>query len=72
MVLAVLVTILVGILIYYKVAGSMGIPSAGAAAATAVNNTANSVFTLAPIIGIVMIAGIILGIVMRFGRGDMV
>ena len=66
---AVLITVLISILIYWKIAGSMGIPSGGSTAATAVNNTATSVFTLAPIIGIVMIAGIILAIVTRFGQG---
>jgi hypothetical protein len=34
------------------------------------NNTANGVFTLAPIIAYVIIAGIILGIIMRFGVGS--
>ena len=69
-VVAVLVTILVGILVYYKIAGSMGITGTAAIAAAAnVNTTANTVFTLSPIIGIVMIAGIILAIVTRFGQG---
>ena len=70
-VIAVLVSIIIGILIYYKIAGSInGLPSAGVAAALNVNNTANTVFTLAPIVGIVMIAGIILAIVTNFGRGS--
>ena len=71
-VVAVLVSIIVGILIYYKIAGSItGLPDATAVAAAAnVNTTANTVFTLAPIVGIVMIAGIILAIVTNFGRGS--
>ena len=69
-VVAVLVTILVGILVYYKIAGSMGLTGTQAVAAgAAVNTTASTVFTLSPIIGIVMIASIILMIVTRFGSG---
>lgn len=51
-VLSVLVIILVGLLVYYKVAGSLGganLPAAGVTAAANVNNTANTVFSLAPI-----------------------
>ena len=70
-VIAVLVSIIVGILVYYKIAGSInGLPAAGVTAAANVNTTANTVFTLAPIVGIVMIAGIILAIVTNFGRGQ--
>lgn len=70
-VIAVLVSIIVGILIYYKIAGGItGLPAAGVTAAAQVNTTANTVFTLAPIVGIVMIAGIILAIVTNFGRGS--
>ena len=68
-VLSVLVMIIVGLLVYYKVAGSInGLPAAGVTAAAGVNTTANTVFTLAPIIAIVLIAGIILGVVMGFGK----
>lgn len=70
-VIAVLVSIVVGILVYYKIAGSInGLPAAGVTAAANVNTTANTVFTLAPIVGIVMIAGIVLAVVMGFGRGS--
>jgi hypothetical protein len=70
-VVAVLVSIVVGILVYYKIVGSMGNTNAGAIVAMAnVNTTANTVFTLSPIVGIVMIAGIILAIVTNFGRGS--
>ena len=69
-VVAVLVTILVGVLVYYKIAGNMGITGTQAVAAAAqVNTTASTVFTLAPIIGIVMIASIVLMIVTNFGTG---
>jgi len=70
-VVSVLVTIIVGILVYYKVVGSIsGIGTAGFTALGNINTTANTVFTLAPIVGIVMIAGIILAVVMNFGRGN--
>ena len=69
-IIAVLVSIIIGILVYYKIAGSItGLPPAGVTAAAAVNTTANTSFTLMPIVAIVMIAGIILGIVTNFGRG---
>ena len=68
-VIAILVSIIVGILVYYKIAGSInGLPAAGVTAAANVNTTANTVFTLAPIVAIVTIAGIILAVVMGFGR----
>ena len=68
-VIAILVSIIVGILVYYKIAGSInGLPGAGVTAAANVNTTANTIFTLMPIVGIVTIAGIILAVVMGFGR----
>ena len=70
-VIAVLVSIVVGLLVYYKIAGSInGLPAAGVTAAANVNTTANTVFTLAPIVAIVMIAGIILAVVMGFGKSS--
>lgn len=52
-----------------KIAGSInGLPAAGVTAAANVNTTANTIFTLMPIVGIVTIAGIILAVVMGFGR----
>lgn len=70
-VIAVLVSIIVGLMIYYKIAGSInGLPAAGVTAASNVNSTANTVFTLAPIVAIVMIAGVILAVVTGFGRGS--
>lgn len=44
----------------------------GAYVKNTANPTSSTVFTLAPIIAIVMIAGIILGIVTVFGRGNKV
>lgn len=68
-IIALLVSIVVGLMIYYKIAGSLkDLPTAGVTAAAGVNTTANTVFTLAPIVGIVMIASLILAVVMGFGR----
>jgi uncharacterized membrane protein YjgN (DUF898 family) len=70
-VIAILVSIVIGILVYYQIAGSIqGMPAAGVTAAANVNTTANTVFTLAPIIAIVLIASIILGVVSNFGRAQ--
>jgi len=70
-VVAVLVTIIVGVLVYYKIVGSIsGIGTAGFTALGQVNTSATTVFTLAPIIGIVMIAGIVLAVVMGFGKAQ--
>jgi len=69
-VVAVLVTIIVGLVVYYKIAGSInGLPSAGVTAAANVNTTANSVFTLAPITALVLIASIIIGAILMFAGG---
>ena len=73
-VIAGLVAIVIGVLIWFKVdaamvsAGYSSLPSGGKAAWNSTNTTANTVWTLMPIIAIVVIAGIILAIVMNFGR----
>ena len=71
---AVLISILIVIVIYWKmslsVSDGMGVSVVAHRAMNATNSTATSVFTLAPIIGIVMIAGIILMIVTRFGQNQ--
>ena len=49
-VISVLVTVVIGLIVYYKIAASInGLPAAGVTAAANVNTTANTVFTLAPI-----------------------
>ena len=69
-VVAVLVVCVVGLVVYYKIAGSInGLPAAGVTAAANVNTTANSVFTLAPITALVLIAGIIIGAIVMFAGG---
>lgn len=72
--IALLVAIIVGVLVYYSVVGGLGIDyqTYGSDANAALNNTnatASTVFTLLPIVAIVMIAGIILAVVARFGGG---
>lgn len=75
-IVAIMLTIMVCIMIYWKLSTplseALGTGAVGVAAHKLTNNTnttANSIFTLAPIVGIVLIAGVILGIVMRFGAG---
>lgn len=68
-IIAILVLVIVGMIVYYKVAGSVnGLPASGVLAAASVNSTADTIFSLAPIIAIVMVAGMILLVVMGFGR----
>ena len=74
-VVALMVSIVVGLLIWYKInAGVVGVGGANGVAARALfntsNTTSNTIWTLMPIVGIVMIAGIILAIVTNFGRGS--
>jgi hypothetical protein len=69
-VVSVLVVCVIGLVVYYKIAGSInGLPAAGVTAASNVNTTANSVFTLAPITALVLIAGIIIGAIIMFAGG---
>jgi len=78
-VIATLIAIVVGVMIWYKLnaavfAASGSTPGHGAtytamnATWLAVNTTANTVWTLFPIVCIVLIAGVVLAIVMGFGR----
>ena len=80
-VVALLVSIAVGVLVWYKLSPSL-ISSMGYSASSStalnttktvfgnVNTTANTIWTLFPIVGVVLIAGIILAIVTNFGRGS--
>ncbi|GAG55177.1 unnamed protein product [marine sediment metagenome] len=73
--IALLVAIIIGVLVYYSVVGGLALSSTayGSAATDALNNTnatASTVFTLLPIVAIVMIAGIILAVVGGFGRSS--
>ena len=70
---AFLVAIIIGILVFYSVndnlSYSMWMGSGHAAAWNNTNTTASTVWTLLPIIGIVVIAGIILAVIIGFGGG---
>lgn len=69
-----LVAIIIGVLVWYKINTALyasttrTLPTGANASWLAVNTTANTVWTLFPIVCIVMIAGVILAIVMGFGR----
>ena len=72
--LTLLVAILIGVLVFYKINSSL---TSGAGTSVAIrslfnntNTTAQTVFTLMPIVAIVLIAGIILAVVMGFGRSQ--
>jgi len=72
--IALLVAIIIGVLVYYSVVGGLGIDTQtyNANATAQLNNTnstASTVFTLLPIVAIVLIASIILFVVTRFGAG---
>lgn len=76
--IALLVAIIVGVLVFYQLNSSLEFtnnrPSntvdiAQRATWNNTNATASTVFTLLPIVAIVMIAGIILAVVTRFGTG---
>ena len=65
-----LVIIVIGLLVYWQISEAIDITNAdGRTAWGNVNTTANTVFTLAPIIAIVLIASIILAAVSGFGAG---
>ena len=69
-VIAVLVVIVIGILVFWSVSDSIDISSSsGQTVHSDVNSTAETIFGLAPIIAIVLIASIILGVVTGFGSG---
>lgn len=80
-VVAGLISIAVGVLIWYKVSSSLfyswlGVGTGAHATLnttvlpimSAINSTANTSWTLFPIVAIIVISGIILAIVMGFGR----
>lgn len=75
-VIAGLIAIIIGVLVWYKidaalisaVGGMTTLPAGARAAWNTTNTTANTVWTLFPIVAIVVVAGVILAIVMGFGR----
>lgn len=81
LVVGTIIAIAIGILIYFKLSSSLFYSWMGVGTGahdslntsvlpvySAINSSANSVWTLMPIICIVLIAGLILAIVMGFGR----
>jgi hypothetical protein len=82
-VVATLVAIIIGVMVWYNINknifSNFGFPAVHTTATTSqnatqvvlanVNTTANTIWTLFPIVAIVIIAGIILAIVTNFGRG---
>jgi hypothetical protein len=75
MVVALMVAIAIGVLIFYKL--NQAVVTAGGTSDAigdifnSTNSTALTVWTLLPIVGIVVIAGVVLAIVMGFGRSQM-
>jgi len=68
---ALLITIIVGILVYWQLSGSITLTSdAGNTSRDGVNTMASTVFALLPIIALVVVASIILGVVVGFGGGN--
>ena len=68
---ALLVGIIVGVMVFYTINESIifsGVNSTHYSTAWAgINSTASTVWTMAPIVAIVAIAGVILGVIMTFG-----
>lgn len=79
-VVAFLVSVVIGVLIWYKInpgiwtstmsTWTTAATTGARAAFNSTNASANTIWTLFPIVAIVIIAGIILGIVTNFGRGQ--
>ena len=66
-----LITIIVGILVYWSISPSIEFDSDDANdSRNETDNVAGTVFTLLPILGIVVIGGIMIGAVMSFGGGS--
>ena len=75
MVISTLIAIVIGVMIWYKInasmyaaAGSPRVAANGSAIWNSTNASANTVWSLFPIICIVLIAGVVLAIIMSFGQ----
>jgi len=67
---ALLLAIAIGVLVFYKINSSIATGStAGAAIHTQMNTTMVTVWNLLPISAIIVVASIMIGIVTRFGAG---
>lgn len=70
MIVGILVVIVIGLLVFTEISNSIETGTTeGAVAHASVNTTAGTVFTLAPIVAIVLVASIILAVVTGFGGG---
>ena len=70
------VSIIIGVLVFYKINGSLTMSARYGASGTvynnsrtAINNSAQTTYTLLPIIAIILIASFMIAIVTRFGSG---
>ena len=67
---ALLLMIIVGVMIFWEVSDSIDLPNDDAnTSRDATTDMATTVFGLLPIIGLVVVAGIIIGVIMGFGKG---
>jgi len=67
---ALLLTIIVGVLVFWEVADSIEMDSAEAnESKNETTDMASTVFSLLPIVALVVVAAIILGVVLGFGGG---
>lgn len=67
---ALLLTIIIGVLVFWEVNDSITLSSADAnASRDETTDMASTVFSLLPLVALVVVAGIILAVVMGFGGG---
>ena len=65
---ALLITIIIGVMVYWQVSGAIPLTNDDAnASKEQVDSMANTVFGLLPIIALVAVAGVILGVILGFG-----
>lgn len=67
-IVALLLTIIIGVMIYWQISSSIPLTNDEAnASRNSTNAMANTVFGLLPIVALVAVAGVILGVVLGFG-----
>ena len=70
-VIGILILCVAGILIYNKFSGQLhGLGTEANTTAVSMNSTANLVFTLAPYAALILVAGVIIAVVMTFGKRE--
>lgn len=65
--IALLLTIIIGVLVFWSVNNSIDVPGAGMASQNTTTTMATTVFGLLPIVALVIVASIILGVILGFG-----